>query len=117
MAPHVACKDQVQVAGLDGRTTPRPGYWMSLQMRKRVEEIFAWIKTVRGFRRSRCRGLERTQAWSCFVAGTYRLPRLARAGRSAFREAAGRISTSVKAAVPAAPTLNFENLTHEKLPG
>jgi Transposase DDE domain len=44
----------------------------------KVEEIFGWIKTVGGFRRSRYRGLERTQAWGHFVAGTYNLLRMAR---------------------------------------
>lgn len=36
-----------------------------------------------GFRRSRYRGLERTQAWGYFVAGTYNLLRLARLGAAA----------------------------------
>jgi len=36
----VACKDQVQVAGLDGRTTTQRSYQVSLKIRKRVEEIF-----------------------------------------------------------------------------
>jgi len=76
--PHVACKDNVQVAGLDGRTTTQQSYQISLKIRKRVEEIFGWIKTVGGFRRSRYRGMERTQAWGYFVAGTYNLLRLAR---------------------------------------
>ncbi len=78
IAPHVACKDKVNVAGLDGRTTPRQSYQVSLKIRKRVEEILGWIKTVGGFRRSRYRGLERTQAWGYFVAGTYNLLRMAR---------------------------------------
>ncbi|MDD5141784.1 MAG: IS5 family transposase [Verrucomicrobiales bacterium] len=80
IAPHAACKHHTKIAGLDGRTTTQPGYQMSLKIRKRVEEIFGWIKTVGGFRRSRYRGLERTQAWGYFVAGTYNLLRLARLG-------------------------------------
>lgn len=78
VSPHVACKDGVQVSGLDGRTTAKPGYQTSQRIRKRVEEIFGWIKTVGGFRRSRYRGQERTQAWGYFVASTYNLLRLAR---------------------------------------
>lgn len=78
IVPHVACKANVQVAGLDGRTTTQQSYQISLKIRKRVEEIFGWIKTVGGFRRSRYRGLERTQAWGYFVAGTYNLLRIAR---------------------------------------
>jgi len=78
VSPHVACKNNVQVAGLDGRTTQRAGYQTSQRIRKRVEEIFGWMKTVGGLRRTRYRGLERTQAWGHFVASTYNLLRLAR---------------------------------------
>jgi transposase len=78
IAPHVACKNGVSVAGLDGRTTAQESYRVSQRIRKRVEEIFGWIKTVGGLRRSRYRGKERTQAWGYFVAGTYNLLRMAR---------------------------------------
>jgi len=78
VSPHVACKTNVKVDGLDGRTTGQESYQVSLKIRKRVEEIIGWIKTVGGLRRSRYRGLERTQAWGYFVAGTYNLVRLAR---------------------------------------
>ncbi len=78
ISPHVTCKEKLKIAGLDGRTTARSGYQVSLRIRKRVEEIFGWIKTVGGLRRSRYRGQERTQAWGYFVAGTYNLLRMAR---------------------------------------
>jgi transposase len=78
VSPHVACKDGVRVSGLDGRTTSQSGYQASQRIRKRVEEIFGWMKTIGGLRRSRYVGLERTQAWGYFVAGTYNLVRLAR---------------------------------------
>jgi transposase len=78
VAPHVACKEGVQVPGLDKRTTGRSGCQTSQRIRKRVEEIFGWMKTVGGLRRSRYRGIERTQAWGYFVAGTYNLLRMAR---------------------------------------
>jgi len=78
IAPHVACKHRVRVEGLDGRTTTKASYRLSQKLRKRVEEIFGWLKTVGGVRRSRYRGRERTQAWGYFVAGTYNLLRLAR---------------------------------------
>ena len=74
----MACKENLKVEGLDGRTTTKAGYGMSLRLRKRVEEIFGWMKTVGGLRRSRYRGRERTQAWGHFVAGTYNLLRMAR---------------------------------------
>jgi transposase len=78
VSPHVACKQGVKVAGLDGRTTGRSGYALSQRIRKRVEEIIGWIKTVGGLRRSRYRGRERTQAWGYFVGSTYNLLRIAR---------------------------------------
>jgi transposase len=82
VAPHAACKDRIQVPGLDGRTTRRAGYRTSQRIRKRVEEIFGWMKTVGGLRRSRYRGVERTQAWAYFVAGTYNLLRITNLGLS-----------------------------------
>lgn len=78
IAPHVACKEGVHTPGLDRRTTGRSGYQTSQRIRKRVEEIFGWMKTVGGLRRSRYRGQERTQAWGYFVAGTYNLLRQAK---------------------------------------
>jgi transposase len=78
VSPHVALKDGVRVPGLDARTTTKAGYQTSKRIRKRVEEIFGWIKTVGGLRRTRYRGIERTQAWAYFVAGAYNLLRLAK---------------------------------------
>ena len=78
VVPHPACKTGIQVPGLDGRTTRQTGYRISQRIRKRVEEIFGWVKTVGGLRRSRYRGLERTQAWGYFVVSTYNLLRMAR---------------------------------------
>jgi transposase len=82
IAPHAACKNRTQVDGLDGRTTGRAGYCLSQRIRKRVEEIFGWMKTVGGLRRTRYRGVERTQAWAYFVAGTYNLLRMTNLGLS-----------------------------------
>lgn len=78
IAPHVACKTGVHVPGLDGRTTGKKSYTISQRIRKRVEEIIGWIKVIGGLRRSRYRGLERTQAFGYFVAATYNLLRMAR---------------------------------------
>lgn len=46
IVPHGMCKAGVSGPGLDGRTTNRPGYQLSQRTRKRVEEIYGWIKTV-----------------------------------------------------------------------
>jgi len=76
IAPHVACKDSIRVKGLDGRTTRASGYKKSERIRKRVEEIFGWMKTVGGLRRTRYRGISRTQAWAYFVGSAYNLLRM-----------------------------------------
>jgi hypothetical protein len=46
--PHVA---QKQHSAIDGRTTRHAGYAVSQHKRKRVEEIFGWMKTVGGMRK------------------------------------------------------------------
>jgi IS5 family transposase len=74
----VASRQGRQLEGLDGRTAAKPGYQISQKVRKRIEEIFGWIKTVGGLRRSRYLGLVGTQAIAYFVAGAYNLLRMAR---------------------------------------
>ena len=77
--PHTALKKETQVEGLDGRTPRRSrGTRSARRVRKRAEEIFGWMKTVGGFRRSRYRGTDRTQAWAYFVASAYNLVRMAK---------------------------------------
>ena len=76
---------------IDGRTTRHASYRASQKVRKRVEEVFGWMKTVGGFRRTRYRGVERTGLAGYFVATAYNLVRMAnlvsceraRAGRTA----------------------------------
>ena len=80
ISPHVACKEQIKVKGLDRRTTGASGYQSSQKLRKRVEEIFGWMKTVGGLRRTRYRGVGRTQAWAYLVASSYNLLRMAKLG-------------------------------------
>jgi IS5 family transposase len=63
---------------LDHRTTGWPGYAVSQRVRKRVEEIFGWIKTVGNFRRTRYRGVERTSFAAYLVGTAYNLLRIAK---------------------------------------
>jgi hypothetical protein len=63
-------------SALDLRTTSRPGYAVSQRVRKRVEEIFGWIKTVGNFRRTRYRGVERTTFAAYLVGAAYNLLRI-----------------------------------------
>jgi hypothetical protein len=63
---------------IDGRTTRHPGYAVSQRIRKRVEEIFGWEKTVANFRRTRFKGRERTSLASYLVGAAYNLLRMGR---------------------------------------
>ncbi len=64
--------------GLDARTTRHGTYALGQRIRKRVEEIFGWVKTIGGLRRSRFRGVARTQQAAYFIGATYNLLRLSR---------------------------------------
>jgi transposase len=75
ITPHVAGKETTI---LDGRTTRHAGYALSQRVRKRVEEIFGWMKTVGGFRKTRYRGTERTGLWAYMVGSAYNLLRMAK---------------------------------------
>jgi IS5 family transposase len=61
---------------VDGRTTRHVGYLISQRLRKRVEEIFGWAKTVACFRKTRFRGQARTQLAAHLVAAAYNLLRI-----------------------------------------
>ena len=78
LAPHVAQIKGRQVEGLDGRTTRTRGYRASLIVRRRIEEIFGWMKTTGGLRKSRYRGVARTNLCALFVGGAYNLVRMAK---------------------------------------
>ena len=78
VTPHVAQNTSGRRSAIDGRTTRHAGYEVSQRIRKRVEEIFGWMKTVGGFRRTRFLGLERTGLAGYLVATAYNLVRIAR---------------------------------------
>ena len=74
--PHVAQNNNGRRSAIDGRTTRHAGYAESQKKRKRVEEIFGWIKTVGGMRKLRHRGLELVDWMFTMTAATYNLVRL-----------------------------------------
>ena len=78
VTPHVAQNTSRRSSAIDGRTTRHPGYVSSLRIRKRVEEIFGWMKTVGGFRHTRYHGLDRTGLAGYLVGAAYNLVRLAK---------------------------------------
>ena len=64
-------------SAVDGRTTRHSGNRVRQKIRKQIEEIFGWMKTVGGFRRTRYRVLERTGLVGNFVVTAYNLVRMA----------------------------------------
>ena len=77
VTPHIAqTRDKRRASRIDGRTTRHPGYEISQRKRKLVEEIFGWMKTVGGFRKTRYRGRARTGLWAYLTAAAYNLVRM-----------------------------------------
>lgn len=77
--PHVAQNlTAPQGSYIDKRTTRHPGYVDSQVIRRRIEQIFGWMKTVGGLRRSRFQGVERTRLFGYIVAAAYNLTRISR---------------------------------------
>ncbi len=77
VTPHVSQNTSGRRSAIDGRTTRHPGYAISQRIRKRVEEIFGWTKTVGGGRKLRYLGLARNQCWAELTTATYNLVRIA----------------------------------------
>lgn len=73
VTPHVALKATTII---DARTTRHPGYAISQQKRKRIEEIFGWLKTIGGLRKTRHRGVERVEWMFTFALAAYNLVRM-----------------------------------------
>jgi transposase len=63
-------------SAIDGRTTRHEGYQVSQRKRKRIEEVFGWIKTVGTLRKTRHRGLETVRWIFTFTATAYNLVRM-----------------------------------------
>jgi len=73
VTPHLARKP---TSIIDERTTRHPGYAISQQKRKRIEEIFGWLKTVAGLRKTRHRGVARVGWMFTFALAVYNLVRM-----------------------------------------
>ena len=79
VTPHVA--EHVTRKGgsaIDERTTRSAGYRVSQRVRKRVEEIFGWMKTVGNFRKTRYLGLGNNQLAAYMIGAAYNLVRIAK---------------------------------------
>lgn len=84
VTPHIAVQDHLTKTGkrrktlIDGRTTRHAGYAVSQRCRKRIEEIFGWVKTNAGQAKTRFRGRQRVEASFTFALAAYNLVRLPR---------------------------------------
>jgi transposase len=76
VTPHVAQNlKRPGGSAIDERTTRHQGYAVSQRKRKRVEEIFGWMKTIGLLRKLRHRGQERVEWMFTFTAAVYNLVR------------------------------------------
>ncbi len=84
VSPHVAINGHVRVSGkprrtlIDQRTTRHPGYAASQRCRKRIEEVFGWIKASAGLAKVKLRGRPRVDAAFTLALAAYNLIRLPR---------------------------------------
>jgi transposase len=76
VTPHVAQSNKHRRSAIDARTTRHPGYEVSQRKRKRVEEIFGWLKTVGLLRKTRHRGLKLVGWIFKFATAAYNLVRI-----------------------------------------
>jgi transposase/IS5 family transposase len=82
VTPHIAIDGNVRKSGkprstaIDQRTKRHPGYAISQVIRKRVEEIFGWDKTIGGLAQVKLRGLAKVQALFTLSLAAYNLIRL-----------------------------------------
>ncbi len=76
VTPHVAQNNTNRKSAIDGRTTRHEGYQVSQQKRKRIEEIFGWLKTVGLLRKLRHRGTARANWIFIFATAAYNLVRM-----------------------------------------
>ena len=83
VTPHVAQNNKNRSSRIDGRTTKEPGYDVSQNKRKRIEEIFGWMKTVGGLRKLRYRGKRRVNWIFLFCSAAFNLIRMVNIARQA----------------------------------
>jgi transposase len=81
VTPHVArnayaTERATRRSAIDGRTSRHPGYALSQKKRKRIEEIFGWLKSVGGCRQTKFRGLDRVGMAFTMALAAYNLIRI-----------------------------------------
>ena len=77
VTPHVSQNtNRSGGSAIDGRTTRHAGYQVSQRKRKRIEEVFGWLKTVGMLRKTRHRGVFKVGWVFTFAAAAYNLVRM-----------------------------------------
>jgi transposase len=82
VTPHIAINGRVSKHGVvrrtavDGRTTRHSGYDVSQVCRKRIEEVFGWIKAQAGRAKLKVRGCAKAKAVFTFAVAAYNLIRI-----------------------------------------
>jgi transposase len=82
VTPHIAIDGRVSKHGvmrktaIDGRTTRHVGYQVSQICRKRIEEVFGWLKTQAGLAKVKLRGCAKVEAVFTFTVAAYNLIRI-----------------------------------------
>jgi transposase len=76
ITPHVAQNTTNRRSAIDARTTRHAGYSISQRLRMRIEQVFGWGKTIGGMRRTRLRGIARTQFATYLIGAAYNLLRI-----------------------------------------
>jgi len=85
ITPHIAVQDHLSKTGkrrktkIDGRTTRHIGYQISGRIRKRIEEIFGWVKVQAGQAKTKFKGRRRVEAsftLAVTASNLMRLPKL-----------------------------------------
>lgn len=82
VTPHIAIDGRISKRGVvrktavDGRTTRHAGYGISQVLRKRIEEVFGWIKAQAGLIRVKVRGCAKAEAVFTFAVAAYNLIRI-----------------------------------------
>lgn len=74
--PHIARNTQGRRSAIDARKARGNGYAMSLQVRKRIEQGFGWIKTVGGLDKLPMVSLPKVRGWVTWTFAAYNLIRL-----------------------------------------
>ena len=82
LLPHIAIDGHLTKTGkrrktaIDERTTRHVGYDISQRCRKRIEEVFGWIKSSAGLAKVKLRGRDRVDAAFTLALAAYNLIRL-----------------------------------------